>query len=44
MSTYTLRRAEVKVGDELPLLERVNPDLVSVLIGVNDLVQGRTPE
>ena len=32
------------IRDELPLLERVNPDLVSVLIGVNDLVQGRTPE
>ena len=32
------------IRDELPLLERVNPDLVSVLIGVNDLVQGRTLE
>jgi lysophospholipase L1-like esterase len=32
------------IRDELPLLERVNPDLVSVLIGVNDLVQGRTSE
>ncbi len=30
------------IRDELGLLERVNPDLVSVLIGVNDLVQGRT--
>jgi len=32
------------IRDELPLLERVNPDLVSVLIGVNDLVQGRAPD
>ena len=32
------------IRDELPLLERVNPDLVSVLIGVNDLVQGRPPD
>ena len=32
------------IRDELPLLDRVNPDLVSVLIGVNDLVQGRTAE
>jgi len=30
------------IREELPYLERVNPDLVSVLIGVNDLVQGRT--
>jgi lysophospholipase L1-like esterase len=29
---------------ELPYLQRVRPDLVSVLIGVNDLVQGRTVE
>ncbi|HSS61789.1 MAG TPA: SGNH/GDSL hydrolase family protein [Candidatus Limnocylindrales bacterium] len=29
---------------ELPYLERVDPDIVSVLIGVNDLVQGRSPE
>jgi lysophospholipase L1-like esterase len=29
---------------ELPYLDRVKPDLVSVLIGVNDLVQGRSPE
>jgi lysophospholipase L1-like esterase len=32
------------IRDELPLLERVNPDVVSVLIGVNDLVQGRSTE
>jgi lysophospholipase L1-like esterase len=32
------------IREELPYLERINPDLVSVLIGVNDLVQGRTPE
>jgi lysophospholipase L1-like esterase len=32
------------IRDELPLLKSVDPDLVSVLIGVNDLVQGRTPE
>ncbi|HEY6116418.1 MAG TPA: SGNH/GDSL hydrolase family protein [Candidatus Dormibacteraeota bacterium] len=32
------------IRNELPLLKRVDPDLVSVLIGVNDLVQGRTPE
>jgi lysophospholipase L1-like esterase len=31
------------IRDELPLLESVDPDIVSVLIGVNDLVQGRTP-
>lgn len=30
------------IRDELPLVERVQPDLVTVLIGVNDLVQGRT--
>jgi acyl-CoA thioesterase I len=29
------------IRDELPYLERIKPDLVSVLIGVNDLVQGR---
>ncbi len=29
---------------ELPYLERLKPDLVSILIGVNDLVQGRTRE
>jgi len=32
------------IRDELPYLVRVKPDLVSILIGVNDLVQGRTPE
>jgi lysophospholipase L1-like esterase len=32
------------IREELPYLERVQPDLVSVLIGVNDLVQGRSPE
>jgi lysophospholipase L1-like esterase len=32
------------IREELPYLERVKPDLVSILIGVNDLVQGRTPE
>ena len=32
------------IRDELPYLERVKPDLVSILIGVNDLVQGRTPD
>jgi acyl-CoA thioesterase-1 len=30
------------IRDELPYLQRVRPDLVSILIGVNDLVQGRT--
>ncbi len=29
------------IRDELPYLERLKPDVVSVLIGVNDLVQGR---
>jgi acyl-CoA thioesterase I len=32
------------IGVELPYLDRVKPDLVSVLIGVNDLVQGRSPQ
>ena len=32
------------VRDELPYLERIKPDLVSILIGVNDLVQGRSPD
>jgi len=32
------------IRDELPYLDRLQPDLVSILIGVNDLVQGRTPE
>ena len=30
------------IRDELSYLERIDPDVVSVLIGVNDLVQGRT--
>ena len=30
------------IRDELPYLERSKPDLVSILIGVNDLVQGRS--
>jgi lysophospholipase L1-like esterase len=30
------------IRDELPHLDTVKPDLVSILIGVNDLVQGRT--
>src|SRR5256714_8333766 len=32
------------IREELPYLERVQPDLVSILIGVNDLVQGRTEQ
>jgi acyl-CoA thioesterase I len=32
------------IRDELPYLERVKPDVVSVLIGVNDLVQGRSAD
>jgi lysophospholipase L1-like esterase len=32
------------VVNELGYLTRLKPQLVSVLIGVNDLVQGRTPE
>ncbi len=32
------------IRDELPYLERVQPDLVTVLIGVNDLVQGRSAD
>jgi lysophospholipase L1-like esterase len=32
------------IKHELRLLESVNPDFVTVLIGVNDLVQGRSPE
>ena len=32
------------IRDELPYLERIKPDLVSILIGVNDLVQGRPPD
>jgi acyl-CoA thioesterase I len=31
------------VRDELPLFAKLRPDLVTVLIGVNDLVQRRTP-
>jgi acyl-CoA thioesterase-1 len=30
------------IRDELPLVQRLNPSLVTVLIGVNDLVQGRS--
>jgi lysophospholipase L1-like esterase len=29
------------IREELPYLERIKPDLVTILIGVNDLVQGR---
>lgn len=32
------------IAHELPLVERLKPDLITVLIGVNDLVQGRTPD
>ena len=32
------------IRDELPLFRTLQPDLVTVLIGVNDLVQGRTPD
>jgi len=32
------------IRDKLPHLERVRPDLVTILIGVNDLVQGRTAD
>jgi lysophospholipase L1-like esterase len=32
------------IREELPYVGRVNPDVVSVLIGVNDLVQGRSAE
>jgi len=32
------------IRDELPLFSRLKPDVVTVLIGVNDLVQGRTPD
>jgi lysophospholipase L1-like esterase len=32
------------IRDELPHLDRIHPDFVSVLIGVNDLVQGRAAE
>ncbi len=30
------------IRHELPYVQRLKPDLVSILIGVNDLVQGRT--
>ena len=30
------------IRSELPYLDRIQPDVASVLIGVNDLVQGRT--
>jgi len=30
------------IRDELPLVAKVDPELVTVLIGVNDLVQGRS--
>jgi acyl-CoA thioesterase-1 len=32
------------IGDELPALERLRPDFVTVLIGVNDIVQGLTAD
>jgi len=32
------------IRDELPYLERLKPDLVSILIGVNDLVQDRSSD
>jgi acyl-CoA thioesterase I len=32
------------IREELPLFARLEPDLVTVLIGVNDLVQGRAAE
>ena len=32
------------IGEELPFAERSKPDLVTILIGVNDLVQGRPAE
>lgn len=32
------------IRDELPYLARLEPDVVSVLIGVNDLVQGRSAD
>ncbi|GAC1508513.1 MAG: SGNH/GDSL hydrolase family protein [Candidatus Dormibacteraceae bacterium] len=31
------------IDRELPHLARIKPDLVTILIGVNDLVRGRTP-
>jgi lysophospholipase L1-like esterase len=32
------------IEDELPQVRRLKPDLVTILIGVNDLVRERTPE
>lgn len=32
------------IRDELPYVQSVEPDIVSVLIGVNDLVQGRSAD
>jgi lysophospholipase L1-like esterase len=32
------------IRHELPYLAQVQPELVTILIGVNDLVQGRTPD
>ena len=32
------------IRNELPLFQKLHPDLVTVLIGVNDLVQGRSPD
>lgn len=32
------------IRDELPLVDQLEPNLVTVLIGVNDLVQGRSVE
>lgn len=32
------------IGNELGYLRRLKPQVVSILIGVNDLAQGRTPE
>jgi lysophospholipase L1-like esterase len=55
LSEQTGRRVEVTnpavngfttvdlIANELPYLERIKPDLVTILIGVNDLVRGRTP-
>jgi acyl-CoA thioesterase I len=32
------------INQELRLVQRLKPDFVTILIGVNDLVQGRSPE
>ncbi len=32
------------INDELPQVRRLKPDLVTILIGVNDLVRDRSPE